>query len=166
MRASNFLEELVAEWYDFKGFFVKTNIPYGIGARGGIKGEIDILAYNPKDKCICHIEVSSDSDSWDNRIEKFKKRFNHASAFYDKILPFNYEQVKKIAILSFGEPLSKNRELFEQSTKARLITLTAFFREIKSTLENIDPNKQAIPESYLLLRTIQFFIHHTWFKKE
>lgn len=44
----NFLEELVAEWYRYKGFFVQTNIKYGLREhKGGYEGEIDIVILDP-----------------------------------------------------------------------------------------------------------------------
>ena len=36
--ASNFLEELVAEWYEYKGYFVRRNVRVGPRAKGGYEG--------------------------------------------------------------------------------------------------------------------------------
>ena len=66
----NFLEQLVAEWYEYQGFFVRRNIKFGGAAgqsKGGHSGEIDVLVYRPKDGAIVHIETSSDFDSWEKR---------------------------------------------------------------------------------------------------
>ena len=54
----NFLEQLAAEWYEYQGFFVRRNIKFGGAAgksTGGHSGEIDIIAYKPKNRILLHI---------------------------------------------------------------------------------------------------------------
>jgi hypothetical protein len=43
----NSLEQLVAEWYEFKGYFILRNVHVGRASFGGYKGELDIAAFNP-----------------------------------------------------------------------------------------------------------------------
>jgi Holliday junction resolvase-like predicted endonuclease len=45
---TNFLEELVAEWLEYKGYIVKRNERVGRRAAGGHEGELDVVAFNPK----------------------------------------------------------------------------------------------------------------------
>lgn len=71
----NFLEELVAEFFEYRGYFIMRNKMLDKLSGGGRKGEIDILAYNPTDNQVVHIETSSDSASWDDRYKRFKKNF-------------------------------------------------------------------------------------------
>jgi len=40
----NFLEQLVAEWYEWQGYFVCVNRKYGKRPGGGWTGEADVLA--------------------------------------------------------------------------------------------------------------------------
>jgi len=54
----NFLEQLISEWYAHKGYFVRTNIKFGRLSHGGWKGEIDVVAYEPKSKEFIHVETS------------------------------------------------------------------------------------------------------------
>jgi hypothetical protein len=42
--ASNHLEDLVAEWYQLRGFFVRRNVQVGKRSRGGNECELDELA--------------------------------------------------------------------------------------------------------------------------
>ena len=32
----NVMEELVAEWYEYQGYCVRKNVPFGKGPKGGI----------------------------------------------------------------------------------------------------------------------------------
>ena len=44
----NFLEQVIAEWFSHKGYFVKTNIKFGKLPRGGFAGEMDVVAFHLK----------------------------------------------------------------------------------------------------------------------
>ena len=71
----NFLEQLVAEWYEYKGHYVRTNIKFGKRPRGGYEGEIDIAAFEPRERKIVHLEASMDALPWDKREKRFTKKF-------------------------------------------------------------------------------------------
>ena len=45
--ASNFLEELTAEWYEFNGYFVRRNVNVGKRPEGGYECELDVVAFHP-----------------------------------------------------------------------------------------------------------------------
>ena len=61
--AGNFLEQLVAEWYEYKGYFVRRNVLVGRRSRGGYECELDVVAFNPEEKHLVHIEPSVDQRS-------------------------------------------------------------------------------------------------------
>jgi hypothetical protein len=69
----NFLESLAAEWYEYTGHFVRTNVRTGKRAGGGWDGELDVLAYDPVSKTLKHVELSSDALSWEKRKERFSR---------------------------------------------------------------------------------------------
>ena len=46
----NYLEDLVAEWYEYNGYFVKRNVWVGKLPAGGYECELDIIAFNPEKK--------------------------------------------------------------------------------------------------------------------
>jgi hypothetical protein len=78
----NFLEQLVAEWYAYRGFFVRTNIKFGKRGKGGYKGEMDVVAFHPQGRTLVHIEASSDAYSWPKRKEMFRKKFQIEEQLY------------------------------------------------------------------------------------
>lgn len=41
----NFLEQLVSEWYSYRGFYVRENVRVGLRDRGGYQGELDVVAF-------------------------------------------------------------------------------------------------------------------------
>jgi hypothetical protein len=45
--ASNYLEQLLAEWYEFQGYFIRQNVWVGKRPQGGYECELDIVAFHP-----------------------------------------------------------------------------------------------------------------------
>ena len=152
----NFLEQLVAEWYKYKGYFVRTNVRFGKRQDGGYEGEIDVLAFNPKENTLVHLETSSDAESWDLRQEKFGKKFRKAQDYYKSILGFDFKKIKKIAVVSFGRS-SKNLDL---GNDVEVLQIPKLMHRIKDELRKLDPRSSAVPEEFPLLRAIQFAV---WF---
>lgn len=72
----NFLEQTVAEWYDFRGYFVRRNVNVGLRPAGGYESELDVVAFDPISNHLVHIEASMDADSWKTREVRFKKKFD------------------------------------------------------------------------------------------
>lgn len=59
----NFLEQLVAEWYEFRGYFVRRNVRVGPLVKGGHESELDVVAFHPEKKRLVHVEPSMDAHS-------------------------------------------------------------------------------------------------------
>lgn len=151
----NFLEQLVAEWYASQGYFVLTNVKFGKRNAGGWEGEMDVVAFQPADKMLIHLEVSTDADSWEERGKRFRKKFDSAQKHYKSTFPFEFtDPVRKIAIV--GQAKSKKEFRFLENVELWLVseTIARIAREMKEK----DPVKNAIPEGYPLLRAIQFAV--------
>lgn len=73
---ANHLEQLVAEWLEFNGYFVRRNVKVGKRLQGGHAGELDVVGYHPIDNHLLHIEPSIDAHTWARREARFKKKFD------------------------------------------------------------------------------------------
>ena len=71
-KANNFLEQLIAEWYELQGYFLRRNVWVGKRAKGGYECELDIIAFHPGKKHLVQIEPSMDASSWAERERKYK----------------------------------------------------------------------------------------------
>ncbi|TCZ85031.1 hypothetical protein [Lysobacter sp. N42] len=71
----NWLEQLVAEWYEYQGYFVRRNVLVGRRANGGWECELDVVAFHPGLRPLVHIEPSMDSNSWEVRAQRYARRF-------------------------------------------------------------------------------------------
>ena len=155
----NFLEELIAEWYQYRGLLVMRNINLKKSVGGGIAGEIDILAFYPPGLQIIHAETSADSKRWRERIKFFKEKFKWPNELYynELRLPQKARRIDKIAIIHCSDkPRGENKTQFEKETGAKLITFSEFMKN--SIIPNISKYSGTIPETFPLLRAIQLTI--------
>jgi hypothetical protein len=148
----NFLEQIAAEWYNFNGYFVSTNVNFGPRPRGGYTGEIDVLALKPPSRELVHLEMSSDADRWEERRARFERKFRDAAEWYEKLSGFAPEHIEKIAVVSLNLSTA-GMEFVEGVT---LKSVPEFVGEIMIALEGRGPASAAVPERFGLIRTLQF----------
>lgn len=149
----NHLEQLVAEWYEFRGYFVRRNVQVGRRPNGGYECELDVVAFCPTRNHLVHLEPSMDADTWATRERRYAKKFGAGQKyirglFGSMTLPNAIEQ---IAVLGFASNAN-----VKTLAGGRIQTTAELLAEI--TVE-IAPRKiasAAVPEQYPLLRTIQF----------
>lgn len=154
---SNFLETLVAEWYEFSGYFVRRNVLVGRRPNGGHDCELDVVAYHPGERRLVHIEPSMDTDSWARREERYAKKFEagrrHIPQLFAGIdLPDDIEQV---ALLVYGS--TANRKTLGGG---RIMSMAEFMAEIRATLAGRAIERAAAPEGFPTLRALQFAAHY------
>ncbi len=146
----NFLESLVAEWYEFNGYFVRRNTRVGKRQRGGFESELDVVAFCPAKNHLVHIEVSSDAGSWPTRESRLTKKFEWGL----KCIPgwFNgitLPEIERIAI--FGEVRGKGHP--KTIAGGKLLPMDEFLRIVKEGLPS--SYKQVIHEQFAILRALQ-----------
>lgn len=145
----NFLEELVAEWYQYRGYFVRRNVKIGKLGHGGYEGEMDVLAFSQDLKEFLHIEASTDSLTWDRRRERFLKKFQAADKQYKAL--FGRRPDHRIVIVGLGRSAKQE---FGPGIETRLIP--EFVAEVSAHLAKKNPLREAVPEGFPLLRAIQY----------
>ena len=147
----NHLENLTRQYYDWRGYLVKGNIKVGKLAKGGWAGELDIVAYHPQTNHLVHLEPSIDAHSWKRRVERFEKKFRMGREYiYKDVFPWldSSLPLEQIAILT----TSSRKEL----CGCKVISIDEFMREIMAEIKKLGlMAKNAIPEEYDLLRTLQ-----------
>lgn len=165
----NFLEQLASEWYKYQGYFVITNIRFGLRLRGGYAGEMDIVGYKytPETKDFVHIEASTDARDWARRKKIFEKKFTDARKYYMELFPFKEMDIRPRQIALVGLNLNPKTEVTSwkslacngspwEDIKIEVVHIPKFFKQITTELKNRNPLKNVIPETYPLLRAIQY----------
>lgn len=147
------LEDLIWEYYDWRGYIVRRNIKVGRLDHGGWQGELDIVAYHPKTGELVHLEPSIDADAWSRREERFTKKFAAGREFIlADVFPWLDDKtpLKQLAVL-----VTRSKD---HSTLAGgdVISIDELVRQIRSEVAALGKMaSNAIPEQYKLLRTIQ-----------
>jgi hypothetical protein len=149
----NFLEQLVAEWYEFRHYFVRRNIRVGRRAQGGYESELDVVAYNPEKQHLVHIEPSMDAGSWAKREQRFTAKFAAGRKYIPSlfggvpVLP----EIEQIALLGFA-----GRGQVTMLGGARILLIEDFMNEIHADIAPRQIKNSAIPEQYVILRSLQY----------
>jgi hypothetical protein len=151
---TNFLEQPVAEWFEYQGYFVRRNVKVGLRSnKGGYDGELDVVAFHPGKKHLVHVEPSMDSDPWPKRETRFSKKFAAGRSYIPQlfegfILPSEIEQIALLVYCS-----SKGRS---KLGGGRLVTIREFMRDVRTGLASRRINNAAVPEQFTILRALQF----------
>ncbi|MBL9076006.1 MAG: hypothetical protein JNL08_00800 [Planctomycetes bacterium] len=148
----NHLEELVGEWLEYNGYFVRRNVMVGRRPNGGYECELDIVAFHPTQHRLVHVEPSLDAHSWEKREARFAKKFaagrTHIPGMFDGLrVPATIDH---IALLVFAS--TTNRTTLGGG---RIVHVSALYREILTGIRDRRVESQAVPEQFPLIRTIQ-----------
>ena len=147
------LENLIVEYYDWKGYLVKRNIKVGRLKHGGWEMELDVIAYHPHEGHLIHLEPSVDADSWKKREYRFAKKFG-AGEKYIFTDVFTWLEpttpVDRVAVL-ISHPKGRDK-----IAGANIQSIDELMLEIRGEIKKEGiVAKKAVPEQYPLLRTIQ-----------
>lgn len=148
----NFLEQLVAEWYELRHYFVRRNVKVGKRLKGGYDSELDIVAFNPEIKHLVHLEPSMDAHTWEKREQRFQAKFaagkQHIPDLF-KGFGDDLPEIEHIAVLVFA---GKER----QTVGGKILLIQDLMQKIRSDLNGRSVNNNAVPEQYVILRSLQF----------
>jgi len=148
----NHLEQIIGEFLDWRGFVVKRNVKVGRRGMGGWEMELDIVAYHPSQNRLVHVEASLDAHSWTKREQRYLKKFTLGDK-YIRTEVFTWlpagTAIERLAIF----PSTAGRT---ELAGASLQSVDDFMREVKAAIcAGKVMAKDAIPEQYPLLRTLQ-----------
>jgi len=150
----NHLEMLVRQFYEWQGYIVRGNVKVGRLTHGGWEGELDVVTYHPVTKHLVHLEPSLDANTWEKREERFEKKFKLGRKYIRReVFPWldKEAELEQIAILT-----SSGRDAV---AGCKVESVDGFMARVKSRVKDEGRmGKNAIPEEYGLLRTIQLTI--------
>jgi hypothetical protein len=147
----NHLEQLVAEWLQYNGYFVRVSVPVGPRANGGFEGELDVVGIHFARQHLIHVECSLDALSQEKRETRFSLKFERGKRFIKEVFrgcPIP-EEVEQVVVLQFAG--SKVGAF----GGARLVTVRDLIHEIYAGLKGTSPQSKAVPSNLPLLRTLQ-----------
>jgi hypothetical protein len=154
--ALNFLEQLVAEWYEFRGYFVRRKINVGPSLKGKFEFELDIVAFHPGKPHLVHIEPSMDAASWDQREKRYTAKFGAGRKHLPSLFSgFDLPEIDQIALLVFAGRLRP-----PTLGGGKVLLIQDFMNEIRFDSEwglaTRSVRNRSVPEQYVILRSLQF----------
>jgi len=148
-----FLEQLVAEWYEYEGYFVRSNVRARKRAKGGFDVEIDVLAYDLSNNTLLHVETSGGADSWAERKRRFlTKKFILTRKEYEAIIGCKVNKIRKIAIVAYARSTKAN---LNWGQDIEVVLIPDFMKQIAEKLRSQHPMQQVVPEGFPILRAVQ-----------
>lgn len=149
----NHLEDLVAEWYEFRGYIVRRNVAVGKRPKGGYECELDIVAFHPELRHLVHLEPSLDALPWPKRQQRYAKKFTAGRRYIPSLFPgFALPQdIEQIAILLFA-----SRATHDTVGGGKLLLVGELLEDIFRALRGKRVASSAIPEHLPILRSFQF----------
>jgi len=146
----NHLEQLVTEWFEYLGHFVKTSVNVGKRERGGYDGELDVVSIDIVNRRIIHVECGCELTSVDKWNERYAAKFERGRKFIPQILPAHADwPIEQVSVLMFNT--SARREF----GGVRSITYAELVKSIEEGLVNTRLNTSAVPSQFGLVRAIQ-----------
>ena len=155
--ANNYLEQMVAEWYEYQGYFIRRNVLVGKLLKGGFESELDVVAFHPGSRHLVHVEASMDSDSWERRESRYAQKFSAGRRYIPELftgfdLP---DEIEQIAVLVYAS--KQNRQTL---AGGRIVLANELLNEIITKLRGKSINSSMEAEHYPILRTIQFMCQY------
>lgn len=151
--ATNHLEQLLAEWYEYQGYYIKRNVMVGKRVKGGFECELDIIAYNPKTKHLIQLEPSLDTNSWATRERRFRKKFDAGKKYIkEQFSGFDIPNEPEQVAIFRSVPDLEHNVLAGGQVKSAGDFLHAIFLELRTKRLK----KQAVSEHLTILRSFQY----------
>ena len=139
----NYLEQLVSEWYEYQGYFVRRNVNVGRRAAGGWECELDVVAFHPGTKHLVHVEPSMDAHTWDKREVRYQRKFEAGRKYIPELflgieIP---EHIEQIALLGFASKANR-----DQLAGGRIMLVPELLSEIANAIRSRKIQSAAVPE--------------------
>jgi len=147
------LEHLIAEYLEWKGYLIRRNIKVGKRLKGGWEMELDVIGYHPQRKNLVHYEPSIDAHSWATREKRYEKKFRLGRKYIlQEVFPWLGHETKLEQVAVFiSHPKSR-----DTIAGGRIISVDELMRQIRDDILPLGHiAKNAIPEQFPLLRTVQ-----------
>lgn len=158
----NFLEQLVSEWYSYRGYYVRTNVRVGKRAAGGYEGELDVVAFHPETGEIIHIETSMDALSWSRRRERFKRKLQLGQEYIPEVFAFAGRRPTQVVVFGFPRSTRDDKPLGEG---VEVYLMPRLIGEIADELSRMTIETGVVPETFPLLRAMQFALDYGGYLK-
>jgi len=151
-----YLEQLVREWYEYQGYFVRQDLWVGLEADGSYECDLSIVAFHPTRRHVMHVEPSFDLLNWEESEQHFRMKFDAGRKYLHRIFGGEpHLHIEHTALIVATDPPRAHT-----IAGGRVLLVSDFLAGILHHLCDLDMAAAVVPEQWILLRTLQFVAEH------
>jgi hypothetical protein len=153
---TDYLEQLLGEWYEYQGYFLHRDLWVGLDRDGRYECELDLVAFNPHKNHLVHLEMSVDLLPWREREEHFTAKFEAGRKYLHRFAGFQPSAtLEQIAVVVVADALNH-----QTVAGARILLVQDLLAEILRTLRSYSLSSSPMPPQWPLLRALQLVSEH------
>lgn len=151
-----YLEQLVREWYEYRGYFVRRDMWVGLESDGTYDCELDIVAFHPIHRHVVHFETSYHILSLKDNEQHFQTKFDAGKKYLHRIFGIeDHLHIEQTALIL------KSEETHRRTIGGgKIVLLSDFLATILQQLSGIGVSSAMVPEQWPLILTLQFVAEH------
>lgn len=146
-----YLAQLVTEWYEYQGYFVRNGLWVGLESDGSYECMLDVVAFHPLRHHVVHVEPSLDLLSFDEKERHFEPKFNAGRRYLHRMFGTEpHTHIEQVALI-----LAAGNIPHQMIAGGRIVQQADFVAEILENLSRVDRATEMVPERWPLIRTLQ-----------
>ncbi len=151
-----YLEQLVREWYEYQGYFVRRDLWVGLQADGSYDCDLCIVAFHPTRHHVMHIEPSFDLLSWEEKEQHFQSKFDAGKKYLHRMFGIEPRMhIEQRALIVSGHALRAHT-----IGGAPILLMSDLLAEILEHLCRLGMASARVDEQWPLILTLQFVAEH------
>ncbi len=151
-----YLEQLVSEWYEYQGYFVRRDLWVGLEADGSYECELNVVAFHPVKHHLVHVEPYMDCLNWTEREQHFRVKFDAGKKYLHRMFGFEPPvTVEQVALIGLADDLRRR-----SVAGGKILPLSELLSEILAKFATFSVSAYMVPEQWPLLRTLQFIAEY------
>lgn len=146
------LEQLLQEWYEYQGYFVRRNLWVGLELDGSYECELNLVAFHPVKNHLVHVEPCEDLLSWEEREKHLRLKFGAGTKYLHRM--FGYQPrttIEQLALVVFPDAAHRR-----SVAGGKVVTLAELLGEVLARLAQFSLAAEVVSEQWPLLRTLQY----------
>jgi hypothetical protein len=147
-----YLEQLVRQWYEYQGYFVREDLWVGFQPDGSYECELDVVAFHPTRRHVLHVETGYDVPELSDHEQHFQTKFDAGKKYLHRMFGVeDHLHIEQTALLLQNEAPHRHTV-----GGGRILLLADFFAEILHSLSGVDVSSAMVPAQWPLILTLQF----------
>lgn len=151
-----YLGQLVREWYEYRGYFVRRDVWVGLESDGSYECELDIVAFHPIQRHVVHIETSYDLLNLHDKEQHFQSKFDAGKKYLHRMFGVeDHLHIEQTALVLESGDMHRHT-----IGGGKIVLLSDFLAVILQQLSGTGISSAMVPEQWPLILTLQCVTEH------